>query len=379
MIKGSKELKSNIFVRILGNEKYQPISIPIFSILCGLITISIVVLILGKNPFTVFFSLLQGAGILPKSAYAANSGMLSDFASTLSDMTPLMFAAMSVAVAFKAGLFNIGVSGQMLAAGFIATITIGYSNINGFIAKPLVIIIGVLVGAILGGFLGYLKYRFNINEVVSSIMCNYIFMYIISFFILTRFVDPVSRQSKSINETARLVITSVTLGNLKIDLPVCIILALLIFIFIYILYEKTTLGYEFKSVGLNIKASKYAGINVSRRIVLAMVISGALAGLAGVTYYLGYYNSIQPRTLADVGFNGIAVSLLGNNNPVGIIFSSFLITFIDKGRTYMSSTTGLANEITSLITALILLFCACGNYIKYVVNKRNRLGGQEDV
>jgi len=372
MIKEDRNLKSNIFIKILGNQRYQYISIPVFSILCSLITISIVILILGKNPFTVFISLMQGAGLLPKAVYATHKSILTDFSSTLAAMTSLMFAAISVAVAFKAGLFNIGVSGQMLTAGFVATITVGYSKLNGFIAKPLVLLIGVIIGAMLGGFLGYLKYRFNINEVVSSIMCNYIFMYIISFFILTRYVDPVSRQSKRINETARLVITNVTFGNLKIDIPVCIILALLLFIFIYILYEKTTLGYEFKSVGYSIKASKYAGIDVNKKILFAMVLSGALAGLAGVTYYLGYYNSIQPKSLSNIGFDGIAVSLLGNNNPFGIIFSSFLITFIDKGRTYMSSTTGLANEITSLITALILLFCALGNYIKYVVNKRSR-------
>ncbi len=372
MIKEGKELKSNIFIKILGNEKYQYISIPIFSILCSLITISIVILLLGKNPFSVFISLMQGSGLLPKTVYAAHKSIFTDFLNTLAALTSLMFAALSVAVAFKAGLFNIGVSGQMLVAGFIATITVGYSSLNGFIAKPLVLLIGVVVGGILGGLLGYLKYKFNINEVVSSIMFNYIFMYIISFFILTKYVDPVSRQSRKISETSRLVLTNVTFGDLKIDIPICIILAILIAVFIYILYEKTTLGYELKSIGFNIKASKYAGIDVGKKIVLAMVLSGALAGLAGVTYYLGYYNSIQPKVLTNVGFDGIAVSLLGNNHPFGIIFSSFLITFIDKGRTYMSSTTGLENEITSLITALILLFCACGNYIKYVVNKRNR-------
>ncbi len=371
MIKEDKTSKGNILIRILGNQKYQFILIPAFSIICSLITISIIILFLGKNPLTVFMSLLQGAGILKKAVYAAHKSMLTDFASTIAAMTSLLFAALSVAVAFKAGLFNIGISGQMLVSGFIATITIGYSKLNGFIAKPLVLIIGVIVGAILGGLLGYLKYKFNINEVVSSIMCNYIFMYIISFFILTRYVDPVSRQSRKISEASRLVFTNVSLGDLKIDIPICIILAILSATLIYILYEKTSLGYELKSVGLNIKASKYAGVNVGRRIVLAMILSGALAGLAGVTYYLGYYNSIQPKALTSVGFDGIAVSLLGNNHPFGIIFSSFLITFIDKGRIYMSSTVGLENEIASLITALILLFCACGAYIKYLVNKRN--------
>lgn len=122
-------------------------------------------------------------------------------------------------------------------------------------------------------------------------------------------------------------------------------------------------------VGANPNAAKYAGVHVGRNMIMAMMLSGCLAGLAGVTYYLGYFASIQPRVLADVGINSIAVALLGNSHPIGVIFSSFLISVIDQGSTYMSSQAGIRQEIASVIIGLILLFSACSAYLKYKVNR----------
>ena len=159
------------------------------------------------------------------------------------------------------------------------------------------------------------------------------------------------------------------MGDLKMDIPLGILLALLAVVLVKFLMDRTKLGYEMKAVGFSVGASRYAGIHVGRSIVLTMVISGALAGLAGVTYYLGYYSSIRPRSLSSTGFDAIAVALLGNNNPVGIIFSSFLITTLDKGSTYMSSAAGVQAEIADVITGVILLFSACTAYIKYRVSR----------
>lgn len=137
------------------------------------------------------------------------------------------------------------------------------------------------------------------------------------------------------------------------------------------------MGYEMKAVGFSRSASRYAGINVGKNIVVTMLISGALAGLAGVTYYLGYFASIQPRVLSSTGFDAIAVSLLGSNNPVGIIFSSFLITIVDKGSTYMSSAAGIQAEIADVITGIILLFSACSAFISYLLSRvKDEEGGR---
>ncbi|MDL2324594.1 ABC transporter permease [Ruminococcaceae bacterium OttesenSCG-928-A16] len=367
----------NPLVLILGNKRWQFITIPLFAILCSLLAISVIILLVGKNPFAAFQSLLQGSGFLPKPTYAAYKSMLTDFMDTLDALTPMLFAALSVAVAFKAGLFNIGVSGQMLLSGFMATVLVGYSGLNAGIAKPLVLLIGILAGAVAGGLIGVLKYRFNINEVVSSIMLNYIFQYIISFFINTQFVDPVSRQSRNISQAARLTLMNVEIGGLKMRVPFCILLALLCAIILQIFLAKTKQGYELKAVGQNSLAAKYAGIRVGGNLVFAMTLSGALAGLAGVTYYLGYYQSIQPGVLSSLGFDSIAVSLLGNSHPIGIIFSSLLITAISRGSTYMSSVVGVRQEIAALVTGMILLFSACGGFIRYKVNQSGSHTGKK--
>lgn len=357
-------IKQNI-IKFLGDEKRQDKIVPVFAVLMSLIVGAIVIGMIGKNPAGAYHNLLQGSGILPKASYASGKGMLTDFMSFLNALTPLIFAALAVAVAFKAGLFNIGVSSQMLCAGFIATILVGYSDMNSFIAKPIVILIGIVCGAAVGGLIGYLKYRFNINEVVSCIMVNYIFQYVISFFINMFYVDVVSRQSRAVSSTASLTLKNVEFMGMKMEVPLGIILAVIAIVMIKFILDKTKLGYEMKTVGSNQKAAKYAGIKVGRTMIIAMLISGALAGLAGVTFYLGYNTSIQPRVLSSVGYDAIAVSLLGNANPIGSAISAFLVMIISKGSTYMSSTAGVPQEIASVITALILLFSACGTYIKY--------------
>lgn len=359
----------SFFLKTLGNPKTQNITIPVFSIVIALLAGAVILAILGKNPFSAYYNLLQGCGLAPKDSYAGHKSMLTDFMSFLNYLTPMIFAALAVAVALRSGLFNIGVSGQMLAAGFAASILVGYSSLAAPAAKPLVILIGIAAGMIVGGLIGFLKYKFNINEVVSSIMLNYILQYVCSFFINTYYVDPVSRQSRAISAESRLTLADAVVGDLKMDIPLGFLLALAAVVLVKFLMDRTKMGYEMKAVGFSSSASTYAGIHVGKNIVITMLISGALAGLAGVTYYLGYFGSIRPRTLSTTGFDAIAVALLGNNNPVGIIFSSFLVNIIDKGSTYMSSAAGVQAEIADVITGIILLFSACGAYIKYRVKR----------
>ncbi|NBH73638.1 ABC transporter permease [Clostridiaceae bacterium] len=354
-------------VRLLGDERRQPVAIPLFAIVLSLLAGAVVILFLGKNPLAAYQNLLQGSGLLPKPSYAGYKSMLTDFTSFMNAWTPMLFASLAVAVALRAGLFNIGVSGQMLTAGFIATLAVGYSSLAAPVAKPLVLVVGILAGAAVGGLIGWLKHQFNINEVVSSIMVNYIAQYVISFFINTYYVNPVSRQSNAVSKAARLTLMDTPVGNLKMDIPLGIVLAVVTAVAIRFVLNRTVFGYEVKCVGTSRNAARYAGIHVGRNMIASMVFSGGLAGLAGVTYYLGYFGSIQPRVLPSTGFDAIAVSLLANSNPVGIIFSSFLITIISKGSTYMNSSSGLESEIASVITGVILLFSACGAFIRYKV------------
>lgn len=366
-MKKNKNIIKRGMVRLLGNERYQAISIPLFAIVLSLAAGALVIGFLGKNPLVAYQNLLQGSGLLPKATYAGHKSMLTDFTSFMNAWTPMLFASLAVAVALRAGLFNIGVSGQMLTAGFVTSVLVGYSALSAPVAKPLVLLCGILVGALVGGLIGWLKHRFNINEVVSSIMINYIAQYVISFFINTYYVNPVSRQSNVVSKQARLSLMDTVVGDLKMDIPLGIVLAVLAAIAVKFLLDRTTFGYELKCVGTSRNAARYAGIKVGKNMVMAMVFSGALAGLSGVTYYLGYFGSIQPKVLPGTGFDAIAVSLLANSNPIGIIFSSFLVTVISKGSTYMNSASGLESEISSVITGMILLFSACGVFIRYKV------------
>lgn len=358
------------FLFLMGDERRQRITIPVFAILLSLIAGSIVLLILGKNPMEAFISLLRGSGILPKETYAAKKSMLTDFLSLLNAWTPMLFASLSVAVAMRAGLFNIGVSGQMLCAGFVATVTVGYAeSLPAVVAKPLVVIIGLVAGAAVSAVIGFLKEKWNINEVVSAIMLNYIIRYVVSFFVKATINNPSTRQSWPVTASSRLSLMDTELGGLKMDIPLGIVLAVAAVILVQFLFSKMKLGFELRAIGGNPVAAKYAGINVGRNTVLVMAISGALAGLAGVTYYLGYFGSIQPDVLISTGFDAIAVCILGNSNPIGIVFSSLLISVIDKGSTYLQSSIGVRQEIGALITGLILLFSACGAFISYLVNQ----------
>lgn len=353
-----------VMVKMLGPGRHQNLRTSLFCILLSLLAGSVLLLCLGKNPFVAYRSILQGAGIFPKARYAGHKSILTDFFSLLNYTTPMVFASLSVAVALRCGLFNISVSGTMILSGFLATVLVGYSDLPPFLARLLVVLIGVASGAAFGALVGYLKYKYNTNEVVVAIMFNYIISYVVSFFIQTMYIDPSTRQSVKVGQNARLTLFDAQVGSLKMEIPLVLPLAIVCVVALWFLFSKARLGFELRAVGLNRKASRYAGIRVGRTMVVSMVFSGALAGLAGVSYYLGCFASIQPKVVPAMGFDAIAVALLGNCDPVGCFFASLLVMTISNGTTYMSSSLGVLREIASLITGILLLFSACGEFFK---------------
>ena len=365
--------------KVLGHEKWNSVTVPIFTIILTLIVSSIFLLILGKNPLTAFYSFLAGNGFAAKASYGAGNGMLSDFFAFLNIMAPMLLAALAFIFAYRCGLFNIGIAGQMLMSGFVATILVGYNKaLPAAVAKPLVIIVGLVVGGLLGAFVGFLKYRFNIHEVVSTIMINYIISFLTGFFINSRYVDSITRSSKICSSAARLTWTKVLIGGYYCNVPLGIVVALIMVFVVKFIFDRTVFGFDLRAVGSNRNAATYAGINVGKSIIMSMMLSGCLAGLAGVTYYLGYTNTIIPKTLAGMGYDAIATALLGNNTPVGAIFASVLITIFQNGANYMSSTLGVAKEIASVITGILLLFSACSGFFRYLSkNKLNRIADEK--
>ena len=339
------------------------------AIVLTLITAGVLLLVMGKNPLVAFRGFLQGCGFLPKENYGGGSGMLSDLFDFLNYLAPLLLASLAFIAGFKTGLFNIGISGQMLLSGFLATVFVGYNkSLSAAVAKPLVILIGLAAGCLIGAFIGFLKYRFNIHEVVSTIMINYIISYMTGFFINNNYVDMMTRTSRVCTAAARLTWTNVKIGGVNCKVPLGIAVAILIAFVVQFLFDKTSFGFELKAVGLNSQCAKYIGVGVGKSIVLSMAISGGLAGLAGVTYYLGYTNTIIPKTLAGMGYDSISVALLGNSSPIGAIFASIIVSIFQQGANYMSSRVGVAKEIASLITGIMLLYASCGNYMKMIAH-----------
>jgi simple sugar transport system permease protein len=358
------------FLRLLADDRTSVWAIPVFSIVLSLAAAVVLLLAMGKNPLTALAAFLRGSGFLPRPSYAGGQNMTTDLLSFLGIMAPMLLASLGMVVGLKAGMFNIGIAGQMLASGFLALVTVGYSGLPGIISRPLVILIGITAGGLLGALVGWFKSRFNIHEVVSTIMFNYIINYVTGFYINSYFVDPITRASRICSASSRLTLTGLALGRLRPTLPLGILIALVAVLILRFVLDRTTLGFELRAVGMNRNAARYAGIREGRCIVLAMLFSGALAGLAGVCYYLGYYNNIVPKTLPDMGFDAIAVALLGNTSPAGSVFASVLVTIFQRGSVYMSSNAGVPKEIASVIIAFLLLFSACNGYIRYFAKSR---------
>lgn len=353
------------FLHFLDDDRTSPAALPFLSIIFTIIASSILLLVLGKNPLTAMAAFLRGSGFLPRPSYAGGQNMFTDLLSFMGILAPMLLASLAVIAALKTGMFNIGVAGQMLAAGFLAMAFVGYTGLPAIAARPLVILIGIAAGGLMGALVGFLKYRFNIHEVVSTIMFNYITSYVTGFFINSYYADIITRSSKPCTAAARLTITGISLGKLKPTLPLGLLIALAAVFITRFLLDRTTMGFELKAVGQSRDAARYAGIREGRSLVIGMLFSGILAGLAGVTYYLGYYNNIVPKTLASLGYDAIAVALLGNTSPAGAVFASVLVTIFQRGSVYMSSFVGVPKEIAQVITGILLLFSACAGFIRW--------------
>ena len=174
-----------------------------------------------------------------------------------------------------------------------------------------------------------------------------------------------TRNSRVCSPESRLTLTNVMIGDMKCKIPLGLIVAILMALLIFFLFRRTTLGCEIRAVGLGRHCAEYAGIQVGRTVLISMGISGALAGLAGVIYYLGYTNAIIPKNLPSMGYDAISVALLGNGSPIGAIFAAMIVTLFQQGANLMSATQGVAREISSLITGILLLFASCGTFMKF--------------
>ena len=300
---------------------------------------------------------------------------------------PIIMTGLSVAFAFKTGLFNIGATGQFTMGAFVA-IFVGVQATA--IPAPLRILLAVIAAAIAGALWaaipGLLKAYCNVHEVISSIMTNYIGMFLVNFIAMETIFDAGRGTTTRLPSDSALPTLGMeyifTDGMRASNINIGIFLAIISAIVVYIILEKTTFGYELKACGFNKNAAKYAGINEKRNVILAMMISGALAGLGGAINYLvgtGLSLGVAVDALASQGFTGISVAFLGLSNPLGIIFSGTFISYLllGGGRTQVL---GFSIEIVEMVISMIIYFCAFVSLVKmFMINRFSKKDVKKEV
>lgn len=327
--------------------KSRKVMVSLVAVLLGLIAGALLMLATGHNPLVGFSFMVQGG-----------LKNLERIGNTIATATPLILTGLSVAFAFRTGLFNIGAAGQMLFGGFCATVVGLTVTLPSFVLVPLMILVGILGGALFAFIPGFLKAKFNVNEVVSTIMMNWIAYWIVYYTIPAYFKGNMETESKILQDGATLRadwISNLFQGSF---INLGIFLAIMAVIVIAFILNKTTFGFELKSVGFNRHAAEYAGISVNKNIILSMMIAGGLAGLAGVVQYAGNANCIQIGVLPSQGMDGIAVALLGANSPVGALISALFFGLLYSGRGFMNAMAKIPPEIADTIIATIIYFAA---------------------
>ncbi|WP_335870778.1 ABC transporter permease [Bacillus sp. 2205SS5-2] len=343
------------------SKRFVNIIVPLIAVVLGVLVGTLIMVISGYNPFDAFAALWQGA-----------FGEVYYVGETVRLVTPLILAGLSVAFAFRTGLFNIGVEGQLIV-GWLAAVWVGTAvDLPKLIHLPLAVLAAALAGALWGFIPGLLKARFRVHEVIVTIMMNYIALHIANNIIKNVLTDHGDRTDKVL-ATASL--RSEWLESLTdfSRLHWGIVIALICVFMMWFVLEKTTIGYELRSVGFNQHASNYAGMNVNKNIILSMVISGAFAGLAGAMEGLGTfeYASIKGG-FTGTGFDGIAVALLGANGPIGIILAAILFGSLKQGALNMPLQAGVPNELVDIIIALIIFFVASSYMIRWFIERINK-------
>jgi len=284
---------------------------------------------------------------------------------TLANAAPLIMTGLSVAFAFKTGLFNIGAAGQYTLGAYGAL----YCAIMLHMPWYVCLLAATLMGGIWGAIPGFFKAYLNINEVITAIMFNWIGLYLVNELIYQNGTGPMydARNTRTWNlrkseEYAQSIIPDLGLNDLfqTNSTTIAIFLAMVVAVLVWMVLNKTIFGYELKAVGFNKNAARYAGINEKKNIVLSMTIAGALAGFGAGLYYLSSvseWNPLNSTSLPAMGFNGISVALLASSNPIGTIFSAIFISHISVGGSFLS-TKYYPTEIADLISGIIIYLCA---------------------
>ena len=342
----------------------MPLVFPLVAVAAAFAVGGVFVLIIGDNPIETYRLLLGSALWWPDG-----------IGYTLFLATPLIFTGLAVSVAFRAGLLNIGAEGQLYVAAFATAWSgIVFANLPAAVLVPICFVAAIGAGSIWGAIPGVLKARFGSHEVINTIMMNFIAIALVSYFTQYHYRtpgDPIL-QTAPISASAHLPRVGHVIGGFpeRIPLNVSFVFALLACALVYVFLWRTKWGYEIRATGSNPSAAEYGGISVKRQIVLAMAISGGLAGMVGINEVLGYRHRYYDGFSDNYGFTGIAVALLGRNHPAGVIAAALLFAVLTRGGIPVDAfTQNVTKDIVQILQATIILFVAAEAFFREPFNR----------
>lgn len=333
------------------------------ALLLALFMGGLIMLICGYNPLEAYGSILEGA-LLGKKAICQ----------TLVQATPLIFAGLAYTVAKRASMINLGIEGQLyMGALGTALIALLPLRLPAFLWILLALAGGIVFGGIYAGVVGVMKVKFGSNEVIATMMLNTIAVNFVDYMVNY----PLKEQGKSIAQSMKFS-QMIWLPKLidKTQLTLAIFLAVVMCILIKLLYDWTGIGYEIKCVGLNLKASETAGIKTGRVIIIAMLLSGGIAGMLGGSHVLGVDHRLIGGFSSGYGFDGIAVAALAGDSPLGVILAGIIFGILRAGCMVLNRTTGIPTEFIDVIQALIILLVAAPLLVKEILRMNGRKGGR---
>jgi simple sugar transport system permease protein len=351
----------------------REILFPLIAVVAAFVVGGILILIIGDNPLTAY-------GLLFGSALSWPVGI----GYTLFYATPLIFTGLAVLVAFRCGLLNIGAEGQLYIGAFAtAWVGITFANLSPWLLIPMCFLAAMVGGGIWGAIPGILKARFGSHEVINTIMLNFLAIALLSYFTQYHYKtpgDPIM-QTVPIGQTAHIARLGKFIPGMPqfIPLNLAFVLALVCCLLVYLFLWRTKWGYELRSTGTNPSAAEYGGISVRKQIIVAMTISGTLAGMVGINEVLGYRYRYYDGFSDNYGFTGIAVALLGRNHPVGVIISALLFAILQRGGIPVDAfTEHVTKDIVQVLQGTIILFVAAeamfrGPFAKFGLLKRGKV------
>lgn len=364
----------------VGTSVARSLVLPTLAMLTALIIGAIIIALsdieilrlLFDDPGAALGQMVSEVSRAYRALFRGSLGSVNSLSESLFASTPLLLAGLSVALGFRAGLFNIGAQGQMLMGGLAATYVGIYVSLPGILHIPLTLLAGFAGGMIWGGLAGLLKARTGAHEVITTIMGNFIAVFFMQWVLTTPGLQDPGRN----NPVSAELVTSARLPRLfGVDYRVTIGLLLAIaFVFaVHWLLYQSSIGFEFRAVGSNPKAGSYAGMNVALVVTLAMALAGGLAGMAGANQVMGLepYKA-TPALAGAVGFDAITVALLGRSNPVGVLWAALLFGALAAGGREMQGAAQVPIDLVVVLQALIVIFVAAPGMIRAIYRVKGR-------